>query len=64
MEIKVGQLATQYQQNLKAQLKSDQKQDSEAAPVSSSVGSLKISPEAMALFGDGGSHPDRPKKEN
>jgi hypothetical protein len=61
MEIKSGQLPAQYQQNLK--VKPEQKQDSAAAPVPSSVGSLKISPEAMALFDDGGGHPDRPKNE-
>ncbi|KGJ86853.1 hypothetical protein [Colwellia psychrerythraea] len=63
MEIKSGQLSAQYQQNLKTQPKTEQKQDSATAPVTSSVDSLEISPEAMALFGDGGSHPDRPKTE-
>ncbi len=62
MEIKSGQLATQYQQNLKTQSKPEQKQDSAAAPVTSTADSLKISPEAMSLFGEGGGHPDRPKK--
>lgn len=61
MEIKSGQLAAQYQQNLKIQTKADQKQDCAAAPVTSPADSLKISPEAMALFGEGGGHPDRPK---
>lgn len=62
MEIKNGQLAIQYQQTLKTQQKTDEKDSGTAAPVSGSAGSLDISPEAMALFDDGGGHPDRPKK--
>lgn len=62
MEIRSGQLATQYQQNLKSQQKPDEKDSGTAAPVVSSSDTLSISPEAQSLFGDGGSHPDRPKK--
>jgi hypothetical protein len=61
MEIRSGQLSTQYQQNLKTEPKSEQKQGSAAAPVVSSSDTLSISPEAQALFNDGGGHPDRPK---
>jgi hypothetical protein len=63
MEIRSGQLATQYQQNLKSQQKPDEKGSGETAPVVSSSDTLSISPEAQVLFDNGGGHPDRPKKE-
>ncbi|PKH86231.1 hypothetical protein [Colwellia sp. Bg11-28] len=62
MEIKSGQLATQYQHNLKTEPKPEQ--DSSAHSVVSSSDTLSISPEAQVLFSEGGGHPDRPKKEN
>lgn len=63
MEIKSGQLVAQYQQNLKTQPKQDQKMDVTATSVASSSDILSLSPEAQALFGDGGGHPDRPKSQ-
>lgn len=62
MEIRSGQLLNQYQQNIKTQPK--QEQDSSAGTVVSSSDTLSISSEAQVLFGEGGGHPDRPKKEN
>lgn len=63
MEIKSGQLANQYQQNLKTQPKPEKKSDATVTSVASSSDVLSISPEAMALFGEGGGHPDRTKEK-
>ena len=64
MEIKSGQSINQYKQPSQIQSKPEKKQEDTVAPVTSSAVSLDISPEARALYDDGGGHPERPKTKN
>ncbi len=62
MEIKSGQLATQYQQNSKTQTKPLEKDNDVKSSISSNADTLHISDDAQLLFNEGGGHPTRPKK--
>jgi len=64
MEINNGKLATQYQQNLKTQPESDEKDNDSVLTASSSADILTISSEAQTLLDDGGGHPDRPNGQS
>lgn len=66
MEIKNGQLATQYQQDIKTQPVSEQEQEQEKTVEStpSYSDTVTISPQGRALYDDGGGHPDRPKGQS
>ncbi len=61
MEIKSGQLATQYQQNLKTQTKPLEKDIDVISATSNNADTLQISDDAKFLLGEGGGHPTRPK---